>query len=151
MPNKDFYTDLPETEPTGGNWSDFIPAGEYKMQVTKIEHFVSPSKDTPGYTFTFEVVGGEYDGLTVQHTYWLTPAAIGILQGVLKSCGITYKGKGVNVRNAVGKTVIVKIKIKKGDKGGEFSEVHYTKPIQGNSQSEPAPRDEDAPPDKGKW
>jgi len=153
MPSNDFYADLPDTEPTGGSRSDLIPAGEYKMQITKVEHFVSPSKDTPGYTYTFKVVGGEYDGSTIQHTYWVTQAAIGILQGFLRSCGVTYKGKGVNVRNAVGKQVLARVKIRKGDKGGEFSEIHYTNPIGGaQPSSTPEPRDEDVPPAKaGKW
>lgn len=151
--SSDLYVDLPDTEPSTGG-SDKIPAGEYKMRVTKIEHYTSAEKETPALRVSFEVIGGEYDGSEIQNPYWLTPAAMGILQGFLKSCGVHYKGKGVNAKSAIGKTVIGKVKVEKGTQGGEFSTIHYVKPVPGSSSATPPPSDDDVPPEKtegGNW
>lgn len=148
----DLYVDLPDTEPSIGG-SDKIPPGEYKVRVVKIVPTVSNS-GTPGHKVSFEVIGGEYDGSELQHSYWLTPAAIGILQGFLKACGVSYKGKGVNTGSAVGKTVIAKVKVEKGDRGGEFSVIHYVKAVPAPQSTAPPPSDADVPPEKaegGSW
>lgn len=127
--------DLPDTEPkTGG--SDFVPEGKYLTRVTGMKT-VTSKNDTPGIAVRFEIVSGEYDGSQIQNTYWLTDKAVGIFQGFLKACGVTYKGKGVNAQAAMNKTVRIKTIVEKGNDGKEYARVNWCEPNENQGPAAP--------------
>ena len=68
---------------------DPLPPGDYIADIVSGELFETPTKGTPGYRLTFEVIEGEHTGRRFFETAWLTTRAMPLAKRTLGKLGIS--------------------------------------------------------------
>ena len=70
--------------------SEPVPAGTYKVQISKYEHGHSKNKGTPQITWTARVAKGDCEGQTIWDRTMMTENSLWRVANLLGACGLTF-------------------------------------------------------------
>lgn len=113
---------------TGGNF-DPIPAGDYVVEVEKVENRTAKSGNEM-LSLTFNVMEGEYEGRKIFDLYVLTEKALWKLKDLLVAVGVDTEGMvDLDVDDLVGEVFAAKIEIQESPGYDPQNRIKQHKPL----------------------